>query len=228
MKLPFLLLLSMGHISLNAQNRSEFWSKLNTSFSINQHFTASADWQFRTQSAYHSNSRNLFDHNRMQSMRFWLIYKTKSNTDILLSPVAGFIISDYGLNNDWINTHEIRHAVGIQKTSKHQTITFKSRFLFEFRHFKVPINTFNYRARLQMQVNFPLFKIQSTAVGVLILEEYFYQLFEMRMDNNRIMTGIQIESGRFELQTGIQWQRTGTWHSGSNIFQSNTTLNCKF
>jgi hypothetical protein len=228
MKLPFLLLIVLGHSSITAQNRNEFWSKLNTSFSVNKHLIAAADWQFRTQSAYRFNSKNLFDHSRMQSMRLWLIYKTKSNTDILLSPVAGFIISDYGLNNDWVNTNEIRHTAGIQKISKHQKISFKSRFLFELRHFKTPIKTINYRARLQMQVYLPLVKIKTTEVGVLLSEEYFYQLIDKRMDNNRIMSGIQIEFGRYELQTGIQWQRIGTWHSGSNICQTTTSLNCKF
>jgi hypothetical protein len=228
MKLPFLLLVVLGHSSISAQNRSEFRSKLNTSFKINKHFTAAADWQFRTQSAYHSNSKNLFDHSRMKSMRLWMIYKTKSNTDILLSPVAGFIISDYGLNNDWVNTSEIRHTAGIQKMSKYQKITFKSRLLFELRHFTTPIKTINYRARLQLQAYLPVVKIKSTEVGVLLSEEYFYQLIDKRMDNNRTMAGIVIESGRYELQTGVQWQRIGTWNSGSTIFQTSTTLNCKF
>jgi hypothetical protein len=228
MKWSFLLLVFMGCLSLVAQNRREFWSKFNTSVRINKHLSVAVDGQYRTQAAYHTNSRNLFEHKRMQSMRLWLIVKIKSNTDILISPLAGFIISDYGLANDWVNTKEIRYSAGIQKKLSLEKIDFKTRFLFELRQFLVPIKAINYRARLQMQINLPLMKIKSTEVGVVLSEEYFYRLIDKCMDNNRVLAGLQIETGRFELQSGIQWQKSSSWHSGSSILQTSTIINYNF
>lgn len=218
----------MGHLGTQAQNRLEFWTKLNSSFTISPRLSIAVDMQFRTQADYHNNSNNCFDHYKMQSVRPWLIYKTKSTAELLLSPVAFFRTSDYLTNsNEWGHTDEIRATVGIQKSVNNKKFALKWRLMLESRNFIFPVSTHHYRARVQVQMKIPLIKKAKTEVGVLLTEEYFYKLFE-KMDNNRIFTGLSIAKKNYEIQTGVQWQQLGNFTNGNPVFQFANTINLKF
>jgi hypothetical protein len=164
----------------------------------------------------------------MQSVRPWLIYKTKSTVELLLSPVAFFRTSDYLTNsNEWGHTDEIRATVGIQKSVNNKKFGLKWRLMLESRNFIFPVYTHHYRARVQVQMKIPLIKKAKTEVGVLLTEEYFYKLFE-KMDNNRIFTGLSIAKKNYEIQTGVQWQQLGNFTNGNPVFQFANTINLKF
>lgn len=228
MKWPLLLVLICEQLNIQAQNRLEFWSRLNGSFTISQRLSAAADIQFRTQAEYHSDSKNCFDHNKMQSVRPWLIYKTKTNTELLFSPIAFFRTSDYLSNsNIWGHADEIRATIGIQKTNNFEKCVLKWRLMLESRNFLYPIVMHSYRVRTQVQLKVPLIKKNKAEVGVLLSEEYFYKLFET-MDNNRIFTGFTINLKRHELQSGIQWQQLGNFTNGDRVCQFTNSINLKF
>ncbi len=228
MKWPLLLALISGHLNTQAQNRLEFWSRLNSSITLSQRFSIAADIQFRTQADYHMNSKNCFDHYKMYSVRPWLIYKTKTTTELLLSPIAFFRTSDYLTNSsDWGHADEVRATIGIQKTNNFEKYGLKWRLMLESRNFVYPAVTHQYRGRLQVQLKIPLIKKNKAEVGVLLSEEYFYKLFE-KMDNNRIFTGVTINLKRHELQSGIQWQQLGNFTHGDRVCQFTNSINLKF
>lgn len=228
MKLPLLMVLFSGVLVAQAQGRLEFWTKINGSFTISPYLSLAADMQFRTQADYHNNSKNCFDHYKMQSIRPWIIHKTTNTTELLLSPLAFFRTSDYLTNsNEWGHTDEIRVTAGIQKTVPLNKIASKWRLMLESRSFIFPVSTHHYRARVQVQMKVPLIKKAKTEVGVLLTEEYFYKLFE-KMDNNRIFTGLSIAMKKYEIQSGVQWQQLGNFTNGNPIFQIANTINLKF
>ena len=60
-----------------AQNRTEFWSKLNTTVALNKCWSAGIDIQYRRQADYKSGDKNLFHFPMASSIRAWIYYSLK-------------------------------------------------------------------------------------------------------------------------------------------------------
>lgn len=224
MKPQMLVCLLLLNGNLWAQHRFEDWTKLNLIKPLGKQFNLTGELQLRTQSDFPNQSHNPFETFKTSSWRIWINWKIKLNTEILLSPIAHFTTMDYRLSTqEWLKTKEYRQAAGLQHQIKKSKCTIKLRGLIEVRHFikAQPI----YRTRAQIQYFHPFYKKKQTEVGVLISEEYFYQLFLYRMDNNRMFTGINIQSNNLQFQTGLQWQALGSSQSGANILQLTSALN---
>lgn len=227
MKLQGLLLLVLFSNSAMAQQRLENWMKLSAGKQISRHITVAADVQFRTQADYPSQELNPFEKAKTYSIRSWLNWRTQKGTEFLFSPIAYFVSKDFNISlHDWQIMEETRQAAGLQHNFKIRQSGLRLRWLMESRNFIHGQQIC--RSRIQVQYQRTLFKKNQTEVGVLMSEEYFYQLFHYRMDNNRMFSGITIQSSHTQFQTGLQWQSLGTISNNVQIFQLSSTLNYKF
>ena len=227
MKSLWLILLILHSSSVMSQQRFENWTKFGAAKPISKQLSTAIDVQFRTQSDYPHRAHNPFEKIKTGSVRVWLSWQSKSGIDILLSPLAYFVTKDFSqLQQEWINSHELRHSIGVQRTFKYGQSSLRIRSLIELRviNHQSPL----YRSRTLIQFKHHLLKIKQTEVGVLLSDEYFYQFFHTQMDNNRMFTGINIQSVKRQFQTGFQWQSIGPFRSGIQVCQISSTLNFNF
>lgn len=227
MKSLWITFLILSSSSVMSQQRFENWTKISAVKPISKQLTTAVDVQFRTQSDYPHNAHNPFEKIRTESIRIWLNWQSQLGTEILLSPLAYFITKDYNsTQQEWLNTYETRQSLGLQHSFKYGQSSLRIRSLMELRiiNHRAPA----YRSRTLIQFKYPLLKIKHTEVGVLLSDEYFYQLFHSQMDNNRMFTGITLQSVKRQFQTGFQWQSIGPFRSGIQVCQISSTLNFNF
>lgn len=85
---PFLILIFLSVLSVNAQNHLNLWSRVTFSKKFSNTFKTDIEFQHRRQNDFGNN--NFFDKNLMSSFRVWNTFQLSKKTSISISPFAIF------------------------------------------------------------------------------------------------------------------------------------------
>jgi Protein of unknown function (DUF2490) len=163
-----LLIFLLAPLFSFAQTHTEFWSKLNTTLTVDKSLSIAVDVQYRRQADYKSGDKNIFHYPMATSIRAWLYYSLKNQWQIILSPIAYFKNDDILNSNVEIRqTKELRQMAGTSKSVEFNRIKNKNRFLIEVRFIDFDNNTSytQFRYRLQNSFIIPLHK-KEKATGI--------------------------------------------------------------
>lgn len=195
-----------------AQNRNEFWSKLNITKKVSDKWALGADFQYRTQSNYHLHQANLFQYSLTYSARGWIYYKLPKSVTLIYSPIAYFKnITLTDSTGNWASTSELRMAAGITKSFSTAILNSRNRLLYETRFFK--LSNIQHRYRLQNVLIIPIVEIKDTSrINTFLSNEIFFatQSGVTGFDQDRIVAAVQYKSKKLEVTAGFQFTIQGT------------------
>lgn len=204
-----------------SQAHHEFWSKINITKRINNHWDVGLDLQFRQQSNFKTERKDIFQYPMTRSIRSWAYYHLKNKWTIVASPIAYFV-SDEIKNNlgDLKKIEDLRFMVGIMKTIQFPILKFNNRFLVEYRIIEIdqPEHFYQWRYRLQNAFTIPLHAFKrKTELNYIIGNEFFLksQSHQIFFDQERLLNLVQWKQKHFDIDLGYQW----TIQKGNNSTQ---------
>lgn len=194
-----------------SQTRNESWSRINFSYTINSRWTTEADFQYRTQSNFKTEDKNIFHYSLGYSGRLWIHYQLHKNWKLIISPVSYFTSSGIpGENNATGKRNDIRVMTGISKTVIKKNWSNKNRFLYEVGFIDFTGNTNHIQTRYRLLNSFT-FPFQTNNFlrnsGYYFANELFFQTSNKKtsFDQNRIYNAILWKNDNAEATAGYQW-----------------------
>lgn len=208
MKKTLIFALVFNLFLLSAQNRTEFWAKLQTNVKINEKWTIGTDVQYRTQANYYQNHQ-LFDYGLTRGVRLWAFYRLPHSFVFTAAPIAYFHNTEILGDGRLTHNHELRTMWGIQKQLDRGQWKQNVRLLAEVRRvqFNLPTAFMQYRYRLKYELTHPICRFNES----LTLAGGFYDEFFIRtqagvtgFDQNRSYAFLQVRSPQTLLNIGYQ------------------------
>jgi Protein of unknown function (DUF2490) len=217
-----------------AQEQYEFWSKLDISKSVNDHWVLAMDAQYRRQSDYYAGDKNIFKYPLTTSVRAWVTYKLPKKWSLISSPIAHFKNETLKNSRGTLNTeYELRSMTGASKEYIMGKLNNTDRVLYElsFLNYNTPGYTLRHRYRLYNSFDYPILKINSTlALNYLLFNEVFFKTQKgvSSFDQNHLFNGFQWRHGTKDFDIGYQFtiQKNGSAYEHKN--QLYIQLNIQF
>jgi Protein of unknown function (DUF2490) len=224
-RLLFILLLIP--VFSTAQKHTEFWSKLNTTVTVNKSWSIGMDVQYRRQANYRDDDKNIFHYPMAKSVRAWMYHNLKNQWQLILSPIAFFKNDDIlNINGEIRQTKELRQMVGTSKSIDLNRVKNKNRFLIEVRFIDFDNNSSytQFRYRLQNSFTIPLHKKEkATGMNYFLSNEILIknQKQQPSFDQNRVYNALQWKFMHADIDLGYQWviqQNTATTFRRNQLF----------
>ncbi|MBX7241113.1 MAG: DUF2490 domain-containing protein [Bacteroidia bacterium] len=229
------IFLIIATVSVSAQNREEFWSKVNVVKPINPKWSIGMDIQYRTQSDLHQPGvPNLFQYPLTTSYRAWLYYKMPKDWTIVYSPVAFFSTSELSSRAyQFAKTTEVRTFFGgIKSFYFRGGLQNKNRIAYELRIIRKEDSDhfIQHRYRLQNSLMIPLNRrTNANQIGLYVMNEFFLrtQSKNTTLDQNRSYLSFSLRYHQAEIISGYQliFQRGNNADFFRNIWLTTLNLN---
>lgn len=223
----FLLIFLLSPAISQSQTHTEFWSKLNTTVTVNKSWSIGMDVQYRRQANYRGDDKNIFQYPMAKSIRVWIYHNLKSQWQLVLSPI-GYFENDDIINGDgeMKQTNELRQLIGASKTYDIKRIKNKNRFVIEIRFidFDKVNNYTQFRYRLQNSFTIPLHKkANATGINYFLSNEILIKKQQQltSFDQNRVYNALQWKFTHADIDLGYQWvvqRNTATTFHRNQLF----------
>jgi hypothetical protein len=208
-KIVFAVLLFSNQ--LYAQDQHEFWSKLNVIKEVNKHWSLGADLQYRRQSNYLSEDKNIFQYNLENSIRLWIYYKLPVKWELISSPIAYF--KDITLKNkDGVlsNNYELRTMLGASKRYEPGHLKNINRVLYElsFLNYNSSGMILRHRYRLFNSFHYPIKRFnEKYSLNYYFFNEVFYRTEKgiSSFDQDHLFNGLQWKWKESDINIGYQY-----------------------
>ena len=207
----FVVLLHALAPTAGAQERNEFWSKIQVSTHLGSKFSLSVDFQHRRQGDYIHHDKSLVQVPLMESARLWLGYQPSTHWGIVFSP-AGFFDTRV-LRSElphYVHIKEWRSMAGASWKTQTGKISLNSRALYELSHmqFNTPEAYWRHRYRWQYGISIPVTAwAEWGVVSLTASDEFFVRTAKSYtgFDQNRLAGGVKWERKSIEVMAAYQY-----------------------
>jgi Protein of unknown function (DUF2490) len=231
-KIIFILLLSNNVVY--AQQKNEFWSKINIIQHINDHLALGIDAQYRRQADFYAKDKNIFHYPLSKSIRLWIYYKLKNDWTLIASPIAYFNNENLeNISGTVNNSNDIRSMAGTSKTFLLGRFRNNNRVLYEAD--LLAINscdvTLRHRYRLYNNILFSIKALSEThGLNYYFFNEIFYKTQNgfSSFDQDHLYNGFQWRWKDSDFNIGYQYtyqkDLSNYLHKNQFLFFLNLTL----
>ena len=138
-------------MTVMAQTRHEWWTKLNIDTRPGKKWGGSLEMQYRRQANYHTTDNNVFHYPMAVILRPWVSYSLHRHWSLLLSPVGFSRSEEVPVAGNISHQTELRISAGLQHMLATRKIVFKNRVLYEARFLEPGKSQFSFQTRIRAQ-----------------------------------------------------------------------------